>query len=170
MTDGQTRGDAQSCAILRDLCNDLRGQICSAWRKGYRFTGSLHFGAMQPIAKRFPGIVDSDRGMMRVSLWGCSSVLLSPAGADLLDSRSSRDENSLQTLHGLVGANVSTVEFDDIELTLELVFSDEHRLLLSINSAQTSVDDEQWAVGRANGCSAGVFGQRLIRTDCETPG
>lgn len=164
MTEEQTE-QAKSSAPegLRSLCSAITDLRCSAWRKGYGFTGSLHFGRMLPVGERHPGSVDVVEGEMMLDLWDCDRVLLRPNGEVLLDSRVNREEVVLDVLHRIEGLQVSKVELDERELSLRVPFSDGHALVLLLNREHTAEDDEQWAVQAAGETSVGIFGLGLIR-------
>lgn len=66
--------------------------------------------------------------------------------------------------HALEGKRVSTVELDETELSLRLVFTDGHSVVLLVDSSQKGKDDEQWAVESGSGPSAGVFGLEWVRS------
>ena len=148
---------------LRSLCSAITNLRCSVWRKGYGFTGSLHFGRMQPVDKRHPGSVDADQGEMMLDLWDCDRVFLRPDGEVLLDSRVSRDEVALAVLHRVEGLEASKVELDETKLSLRIDFADQHALVLILDPEQTEEGDEQWAVQGASRTSVGIFGLGLIR-------
>jgi len=122
---------------------------------------------MYPVEKPHPGNVDADQGAIMLNLWSCDRVLSNPLGAAVVDSRLRREEESLMAFHALEGKRVSTVEFDEAELSLLLVFSDGHGVVLLVDPTQEGKDDEQWAVESGSGPSAGVFGVEWVRSTAD---
>lgn len=162
MSEKPILGDQSSQLGL--LCQELHGSVCAAWRKGYGYTGTFHFGDMHALDNRHPGNVDADQGDTMLNLWGCDRILTNALGDVVVDSRLRREEEALDTFHSLEGARVAGVTFGVTELSLEFAFSDGHRLLLLVDAAQTGQDDEQWAVETNSGSSMAVFGRKLIRS------
>ena len=160
----QAQKDLPALETLRQLCNDFNGSVCSVWRKGYGYTGTLHFGRMHPVENPHPGSVDADQGAIMLNFWSCDRVLSNPLGASVVDSRLHKEEESLMAFHALEGKRVSTVELDETELSLRLVFTDGHSVVLLVDSSQKGKNDEQWAVESGSGPSAGVFGLDWVRS------
>lgn len=139
------------------------GLRCRAWRKGYGYTGSFHFGQMRPIRHRYPGTVDRDQGDVMLNLWDCDRVLLGPDGSARLDSRVNRQETLLSLFDVLIDTHVSKAELDEATLTLRLMFADGHIVELIVDPGQVDQDDEQWAVESESGVAVGVFGLGSVR-------
>ncbi len=147
---------------LRAMCDLLRWKTCKRWRKGYGYTGTLHFGELQPVSRSEPGMVDRDEGTVLLNLWSCHRVLRNARGAPVLDSRVRRHEAELESLILLEGSRVLGIDLNASQFGLTLRFLDGQTLELLPDPALVAADDEHWAIELHDGPSIGVFGRAVI--------
>ncbi len=147
---------------LRRMCDHLRERECHRWRKGYGYTGTLHFGELLPVSRSFPRMIDRDEGAVMLNIWNCDRVLRDAFDKTVLDSRLLRNEAELNALAVLEGSCVRSVDFDGSRLSLCLGFHDGYTLEIAPDPALHAADDEHWALELHDGPGIGVFGRALI--------
>lgn len=136
----------------------LVGQECTAWRKSYGATGSLHFGPLIPKAAPRPKSVYKDRGAWVLWLWACAEKLTLPNG-ERLDSRRDGEEAVLNRMQELVGSKVAGVRLDPETLSLTLKFTPGSILEL-VTDLDYEGDEEQWDLKLPNGKALTVWNKQ----------
>lgn len=126
-----------------ELVSGLAGAECSAWRKAYGSTGSLHFGKLRPKLHSSPRVVHRDEGEWFVQLWDCDRTLRLPTGQEFRSREN--DAAILENLGKLVGLRVNSVHIDPKTLDVTLRFLPTGSLVLSPHP-DSAPDSEQWNI------------------------
>lgn len=137
-------GDAE---VADSLIAGLVGERVSAWRKGYRRTGNLHFGELRQLEPAKTKRVFDDAGKWVLQLWSCTVRL---GDGPQSPARVLNDEESFkEALARLVGETVSGARVMPDTWQLRISFEGEQELLLE--GDPTYEEDEQWNLWRPDG-------------------